>query len=359
MRILHVLDTCGAGGIETTFANMLRAWRSRPPWAEHDVLASEGGALEDTLRQAGAHVWITASPDAATAVLARRYDVIHFLNDRMAWRWIPVAIARSSAAVVYSKGYDLAGTFRLNDGLCWQPDESLMWAADRMTFTTSALAAGYTAPPHRSTMLGKAADTRHFLDLPAVTDDTPERIVCVANLHALKRLADLVRAVARLSPAHPKVRLRLVGDDRSGEGDRLRTLAESLGVEEACEVVGRHADVASDLRDSAIFALPSSREGVPTAVLEAMAAARPVVVADVGHVRTIVRDGVEGFLIRPGDIDALTDRLDRLLRDRALTRAMGLAGRGTASSHDVSDIAERLRAVLAHAGTSLRAGAAA
>lgn len=359
MRILHVLETCGAGGIETTFANVLRVWRARTPWADHEVLAAAGGVLEDTLRQSCVAVLVAASAESTIAALSRRYDVIHFLSDRMAWQWLPFVVARSAAAVVYGKGYDTAGTFRLNDGLRWQPDESLMSGCDAVTFTTAALADGYAAPAHRMTVLGKAADTRHFLNLPGLALDTPPRIVCVANLHALKRLGDLVRAVARLRVAHPEVRLRLVGEDRSGEGRRLRALAESLGVGEICELVGRRADVAADLRESAIFALPSSREGVPTAMLEAMAAARPVVVTNVGHVRTVVRDGVEGFLVAAGDIDALTARLDLLLRDRAMASTMGFCGRRTAAAFDVESVADRWRDALVRAGASLRPGAAA
>lgn len=359
MRILHVLDTCGAGGIETTFLNILRHWRTQPPWAEHDVVAVAGGALEAAFREVTGSVVIAPTSDAMMTALHGEYDAVYVLVDRMAYRWLPFLAASSRAALVYGKGYDLAGTFRVNDGVCWQPDESAMWGCDQVTYTTATLAAGYAVPDGRTAVIGKAADVRHFLDVAPIGPGTPTRIVSIANLHALKRLGDLMHAVARLRPSHHDVRLRLVGLDASGEGARLRAVASSLGIEGACEIVGRHVDVAPDLHDALVFALPSSREGLPTAMLEAMAAARPVVVTDVGHVRTVVRDGVDGFIVPVGDIDALTDRLDVLLRDRRLTGAMGQAGRQRAAAHDVGTVANRLRDVLMNAGRGMAAGAAA
>ncbi len=127
------------------------------------------------------------------------------------------------------------------------------------------------------------------------------------------------------------------------------SVARELGVEDACEMVGRRTDVAADLAVSRVFALPSAREGVPTAVIEAMAAARPVVVTDVGHVGSVVRDGIEGFLVAPGDVEALAGRLHLLLTQPARAATMGRAARRTAKAHDVVAVAARLRSVLERA----------
>jgi glycosyltransferase involved in cell wall biosynthesis len=106
------------------------------------------------------------------------------------------------------------------------------------------------------------------------------------------------------------------------------------------------------LSQSRIVALSSGNEGVPTALLEAMAAARPVVTTDAGHVRSIVTDGTEGFVVRIGDVDALADRLMRLLAYRELARVMGANGRARARQHAVERIADRLGAfLLAQAST--------
>jgi glycosyltransferase involved in cell wall biosynthesis len=348
-RVLHVIESLAAGGIETTFLNMLRAWRREPAWADHHVLACAGGALEAPYRDAADVVTIEAGQRELERAVLQSYDVIHFLFERCAYRLLPFVVAHAHAAVVYGKGYDMAGMFRLNDGLAWQADESMLWGADETTFTTADLMRGYAAPPERCEVLGKAADVRHFLSMPPPGALTPLRIVCVANLHARKRLGDLVTAVARLQKDIPLVQVRFVGTDNGREAARLGILARELGIEVACEVVGFRSDVADDIASARIFSLPSGCEGVPTAMLEAMAAARPVVMTDVGHIRTIVRDGVEGFLVAAGDIDALTDRLRTLLTNPRQAAEMGLAARARAAAHAVDAVASRLRSVIERA----------
>lgn len=353
-RVLHVLDSCGAGGIETTFLNVLKVWQREPSWAEHHLLAFDGGALERAFRQATTQVTVSSDRRVVQRALTDAYQLVHFLFSRSAYEWLPWMIGSVDSAVLYGKGYDMAGTARSSDGLRWQPDESLMWGCDAITFTTDALATHFTTAAARSTVLGKAADVTRFLAVPAVSSSTPERIVCVANLHALKRLGDLVRAVAILHETRPAVRLRFVGEDRSGERARLTTLAQVLGIEESCEWVGLRADVEDDLAQATVFALPSGREGVPTAVIEAMAAARPVVVTDVGHVRILVRDGVDGYVVPVGDTDALARRLGELLDDRARASAMGQHGRERAAAYDVPATAGRLRGAIERAWTAER-----
>lgn len=358
-RMLHVLETCGAGGIETTFLNVLLAWRRDASWASHDVVASAGGVLAARFASVADGLIVAAEPALMRDLLRRDYDVVHFLFERPATQWIPYVVGHTSSAVVYGKGYDMAGTFRLNDGLRWQPDESVMWGCNGVTFTTAALAAGYVAPDGQRAVLGKAADVTRFLDIAPATTDGNRRIVCVANLHALKRLGDLLDAVAQLVPALPDVVVRFVGADASGEGAHLRARANRLGIAAHCEWVGRCDDVGPHLAAARVFALPSGREGVPTAMLEAMAAARPVVVSDVGHVRTVVTDGVEGYLVPVGDIAALTHRLRRLLADPHLAAEMGEAGRQRARQHDVVVVAARLRDALLRAATAGRTHGAA
>jgi glycosyltransferase involved in cell wall biosynthesis len=83
--------------------------------------------------------------------------------------------------------------------------------------------------------------------------------------------------------------------------------------------VWRHAD---------IFVLPArSREGMPRALLEAAASARPLVVTDVPGCRHFVRDGVEGFVVPPDNADALADALEKLARDPDLRQRMGESAR--------------------------------
>lgn len=91
---------------------------------------------------------------------------------------------------------------------------------------------------------------------------------------------------------------------------------------------GETSDVRAVWRDADIFVLPArSREGMPRAMLEAAACARPLVVTDVPGCRHFVRDGVEGLIVPPEDASALAEALRRLASDRALRERMGAAAR--------------------------------
>jgi glycosyltransferase involved in cell wall biosynthesis len=90
---------------------------------------------------------------------------------------------------------------------------------------------------------------------------------------------------------------------------------------------GHRTDVPEILQALDIFVLPSNWEGLPNAVLEAMAAGLPVVATRVGGVPEVVVEGQTGILVPPRDPNALADALLTLLRDPNLRRRMGQAGR--------------------------------
>ncbi len=342
MRMLHVLESFAPGGMETTFLHVLRAFRAMDETVRHDVLAFGGGPLEARYRQTAHEVVVGCSPATLDATLAQPYDLVHILFDRCAYRLLPFLLARTTVPVVYGKGYDLGGMYRLNEGLRWQADESMLAACDAVTFTTASLAAGYDIEPGRTTVLGKAADVERFQAIADPGDATPDRIVCVANLHPRKRLADLILALERIVPAVPAASLRLVGGGGADEITRLTALAAERGVAERVSFAGVVADVAPEIASARVVALPSSCEGVPTALLEGMAGGRPVVATSVGHTASIVADGVEGYLCPVGDVEALSDRLRRLLVDRPLAARMGAAARRRAAAHDVRTVARTL-----------------
>ena len=339
MRVLHVLESCAAGGMETTFLNVLRASKAIDASIVHHVLALAGGGLEAPLREVADRLMIAADDATLEAYLHNGYDLVHVLFERSAYRLIPHIVARTPTPVVYAKGYDMGGTYRLNEGLGWQADETMLAAVDGATFTTSALAEGYSLPPGRTTVLRKAADIAPFMALPLPSVKTPPRVVCVANLHPLKRLGDLIIAFEQVTREVRGAELRLVGGGNEREQVRLTQLVADRDLADHVSFAGPVRDVASEIARARVIALPSSTEGVSTALLEGMAAGRPVVATRVGHLHTIVDEGVEGFFVEVGDVCAMADRIVRLLCDTRLAHAMGRAGRRRAARHDVADVA--------------------
>src|SRR3989338_7498561 len=116
----------------------------------------------------------------------------------------------------------------------------------------------------------------------------------------------------------------LVGDGPAR--DRLRSLAEELGLPGQVMFAGMRDDVASVLPMMDIFVCPSLYEGFGIAIVEAMAAGRPVVASAVGGIPEIVVHEDTGLLVPPGDAAALADALATLLNHPEQARAMGARG---------------------------------
>ena len=146
----------------------------------------------------------------------------------------------------------------------------------------------------------------------------------VASLLPIKDHATLLRAAAVLLPDWPALRLVVVG--QGPERERLRALADELGIVDAVRFAGLRPQVPSFHFLFDISVLSSVSEGFPNSLVEAMAAGRPIVATDVGGVRDAVRPGENGFLVPSGDSPAFADALQVLLRDPDLRRTMGAAG---------------------------------
>jgi ubiquinone/menaquinone biosynthesis C-methylase UbiE len=122
----------------------------------------------------------------------------------------------------------------------------------------------------------------------------------------------------------------LVGRDLEQGGayeTALRAEAERLGVADRVVFTGHRDDVPALLAGCDVFCLPSTGEGLPLVVLEAMAQGKPVVASAVGGTPELVVDGETGLLVPPGDADALARALARVLADPALAARLGGAGR--------------------------------
>ena len=152
----------------------------------------------------------------------------------------------------------------------------------------------------------------------------------VARLDPEKGQADTLAAFARVLPQFPHARLLVVGDEtpwHPGYAAKLQALAVELRVDHAALVLGRRADVPRILAALDVFVHPSRREPCGLAVLEASAAALPVVTYAEGGPREIIEHGVTGLLAVPGSVDGLAEQLGLLLRQPDRARALGAAGR--------------------------------
>ena len=151
-------------------------------------------------------------------------------------------------------------------------------------------------------------------------------VTLVANLrHTVKDHPTFLRAARRVREHAPEAAFVL-----AGEGELtapMRELAAGLGLGDHVFFVGRCAHVASLLAVSDVCVLSSTAEGFSNAILEYMAAARPVVATDVGGAREAVGEGVTGHLVAAGDDETMAARVVALLKNPARAREMGERGR--------------------------------
>jgi glycosyltransferase involved in cell wall biosynthesis len=147
----------------------------------------------------------------------------------------------------------------------------------------------------------------------------------VGRMTAVKRTRDVLQAFRGLLDRDVDAYLLLVGD--GPDRDEVERYAHELGIARRCLFVGYQDDVAAFYSMIDVLLLPSANEGTPVSVIEALAAERPAVATRVGGVPDIVRDGVDGYLVAPGDTDQLAERLARLARDPSERSRMGAEGR--------------------------------
>jgi glycosyltransferase involved in cell wall biosynthesis len=164
--------------------------------------------------------------------------------------------------------------------------------------------------------------------LPAPGLEQPGRILFLGRAEAAKGIDELLQAVAALAPGMPHIRLAIGGE---GDLDGVRARAAQLGIGAQVELLGWVGPAARDaeLARAAVFCLPSHAEGLPMSMLEAMAAARAVVVTSVGGIPETIHDHDNGLLVPPRDARALAAALGAVLGDDALRARLAARARAT------------------------------
>jgi glycosyltransferase involved in cell wall biosynthesis len=188
-------------------------------------------------------------------------------------------------------------------------------------------------PDERLALVPNCIDWKRFqAGNPGRRADPPTILFAGVMFAHRKGLRDLVAVAPRILDRHPGARFLLVGGDDEGfeaalsVDDRTRAALHFTGDLPAEELIQIYAE-------STVFVLPSYHEGMPMTMLESMASGLPVVCTSVNAIPEVVRDGGNGFLIRPGDRDALADRILRLLEDPNLRERMGEAARAHIEAH--------------------------
>lgn len=169
------------------------------------------------------------------------------------------------------------------------------------------------------------------IERPGAASAVPDnlKVGMLARLDPVKGHAVFMDAAALLGETHPDARFLCAGAEANLTVEGLYAESARRGLDRRVfHFTGRVPDPAKFMDACRVGVVPSTgSEALSRVVLEWMAAGRPVVAAAVGGIPELVRDGVTGFLVRPGDARALAGPLGRLLDNLELAREMGRAAR--------------------------------
>jgi glycosyltransferase involved in cell wall biosynthesis len=357
LRVLLAIESSGPGGAEHVVVRLAQALRSAGD--EPIVATLRPGWMTERAEAAGIPVWITPQragfdlrwiPAFARRMRRERIDVLHSHEFAMNVFGGAAALLAGIPAVstIHGRAYVSEQPRRvwayrilrrLGIPIVAVSDDLAGFLAQRFGMSRASLGMVHNGIPMPDPVpdgerAARRAAARRALGVP----DTLSLVVAVGNLYPVKDHATLVRALARL----PHARVAIAG--RGDEEARLRALATELGVADRLHLLGLRDDVDTVLAAADVFVQPSLSEGLPLAVLEAMAAGLPVVATRVGGVAEAVRDGETGYLVPSADPPALADALAKVLGSEDRGAAFGARGRMRAEQEfSIGVMAERYR----------------
>lgn len=181
-------------------------------------------------------------------------------------------------------------------------------------------------------------------------DRNKVNLACVGQLYPAKGVHYLLEALARIVPDFPGLHLYIIGhhviDEYRGYRVELEQFIAKNRLEPYVTFTGWRDDVLEVVSLMDILVHPSLAEGFPRAVLEALALGKAVVVSRVGGLREFIKDGKNGFLVEPGDVQGLAEKIYRLLREKPLKEAFGQASREKVfSEYRIMDRMTRLESI--------------
>ena len=347
VEFLYVVDNLRAAGAQRVLLTLVRALDRdcvRPVvWClgkAHD--------LDDDFRAAGAEVTRFSRLGLMTGVALlcmrralRRRPVV--LMHSFLWHadqitrllgpmaGVPAVIASVRAVDRGKSGWEC----RIDRALARRADLTI--AVSRGALDNAIACEG--VPAERAEVVNNGVNTTDFDHIPHVNRTEivrglrPEsRIIgVVGRLHGQKGHAFLLEAMGKVRAEFPDAHLLVVGDGPLEKP--LRDLARRLDIAGAVHFLGKRNDVPKLLTAMDVFCLPSLYEGMPNALLEAMAASRPCIATPVEGSADIIIDGESGLFVPPREVDALADAILRLLADPDAAKAMGRAARKRVEQH--------------------------
>lgn len=351
IRVVHVIESLGLGGAERRLVSDLR-WLDRRRY-EHRVIylrpeealrpeVEALGVPSESLGMRSLRQWPRGVFGLARRLRRWRPHLVHtqvFGADVYGRLAATLAHVPSVVSTVQTLPYDPALTRFYSRKRLAADRLTARLCTDHFVAVSEAVREGlvraFGVDPGRVRVIGNGVDAERFAPRPDVRQALRRQlgvplgafvILHVGRLIPEKDQATLWRAAVLLGGRLPEACVLAAGDGPERAG--LESLRQRLGLNRCVRLLGVRSDIEALYQAADVFVLPSLREGMPTALLEAMASGIPVVASDIAPHRELVEQGVTGWLVPPQAPEALAEALAAVARQPEAARRVAAQARG-------------------------------
>ena len=341
--VLHLIETGGPGGAERVMVELAAGvgpgYRSEAALIRDSWLGSalRGRGVPVTMLRDGPHGSLATLQDLSRIIRETRVAILHshefFMNTLglvASWMTGVPLVATVHGRNYYADRFRRRAAYRLVARLARMvavSEDVRLFLAERVGISQRQITVIPNGVPlDQGPSDEKISALRESLGLHPHS----QVVGSVGSLYPVKGHRYLIDGSPQVITRFPHVVFLIVG--RGGLREELEAQTRRLGVASHFRFLGHRDDVSDLLALSDVFVLPSLSEGMPLALLEAMAAGVPPIATRVGGVSEVVKDGLTGLLLPPRDGDALADRIMTLLGDRTLARQIGQSAREMVAS---------------------------
>ncbi len=361
LKVLWLIKGLGPGGAEHLLVAAARTRDRERFTVEAAYLLPWKDALVAPLEELGVDVecysvrderdlrWVLA---LRKRLRARPVDVVHVHSPyvaalaRLAIRTLPSRVRPAVVSTEHNAWSTFKGptrrlnawTARLDDATIAVSDETRQSMSGRALERCETLVHGVDLGSLQQLRAARA-EVRAELGL----DDGTIAVGTVANYHPKKDWPNLLRAARIVADRDPSIRFISVGQGPLQQ--EVEALHHELGLEGVMTLTGHRADATRLMAACDIFALASQWEGLPVAVMEALALGMPIVATAVGGVAETFTDGVDARLVPPRDPVALAEAIVEVAHDDSLRASLAAASAGRAPEFDAARAQRRIEAI--------------
>lgn len=358
-RVLYIIGQLQRGGAEQQLYYLLREWAhdasvivlERNPqhgyWAQ--PIRDLGYEVLELARHG--HFDIRRLGNLLHQIRLLQPDIIHLFNDSRSnfYGRMATLLTRTSCVIVNERRHPLADPKWYRSLKRWWLNHHIAAMVANARSSLDFAITQLRFPPYKAHYIPNGLDLTRFqrdpdLDARALLpDDWRDKIIVgtVGSLLSKKAPDVYVHAARHIVDIYPDARFLHIG--KGPLLSSVKALQNDLGLSDHMEFMGQRLDVPQLLQAMDVFVMTSRNEGMPNAVMEAMAMQLPCVVTDAGDSRDIVIDGRTGFVVPVGDINSLTERILTLVTDPAMRKRFGEQGNSVIQDFSTQRMAERYK----------------